>query len=120
ADLPQQCAGCIAGVPVLGTLEQTCQLALEHNVREVFIANSDIPGREVRRLIDQCDRVAIRVRALPSYQELISGKLAVQPRPISIVDLLRREPVELAQDEIRQWIDGRVVMVTGSAGSIGS
>ena len=57
---------------------------------------------------------------LPNYRQLIEGNVTVQPRAVSIEDLLQREPVQLAIDDIRQWIDGRVILVTGSAGSIGS
>jgi FlaA1/EpsC-like NDP-sugar epimerase len=46
--------------------------------------------------------------------------VTVQPRPVSIEDLLQRQPVQLGIEGIRQWIDGRVILVTGSAGSIGS
>ncbi len=57
---------------------------------------------------------------LPNYRQLIEGNVTVQPRAVSIEDLLQREPVRLAIDDIRQWIDGRVILVSGSGGSIGS
>jgi len=57
---------------------------------------------------------------LPSYEQLLAGSVAVNPRPVAIADLLRRPSVELDSDGIHHWIDGRVVLVTGSAGSIGS
>jgi len=113
-------ATCIGGVPVLGTLEETCDLADRHGVAEVLIAAGDLSGRQVRKLVEECRVGSVRVKVLPSYEELISGKLATQPRSVSIEDLLRREPVQLQMNDIRQWIDDQVVMVTGSAGSIGS
>ncbi len=57
---------------------------------------------------------------MPNYRQLIEGRVTIQPRPVSIEDLLQREPVQLDIEDIRQWIDGRVILVTGSAGSIGS
>ena len=57
---------------------------------------------------------------MPNYRQLIEGSVTIQPRPVSIEDLLQREPVHLDIEDIRQWIDGRVILVTGSAGSIGS
>lgn len=110
----------IGGVPVVGSVRNTCELVRKYGAREVLIASGDLPGRRIRVLVDECNRAKIPVRVLPSYHELLCGSVAVQPRPVSIVDLLQRDPVELDLNEIREWIDGRVVMVTGSAGSIGS
>jgi FlaA1/EpsC-like NDP-sugar epimerase len=62
----------------------------------------------------------LEVRVLPSYAQMIAGQVAIQPRPVAIEDLLRREPVVLDLESIRRWIHDRVLLVTGSAGSIGS
>jgi FlaA1/EpsC-like NDP-sugar epimerase len=86
----------------------------------VLIAGGDLPGRCVRQVVDECRRAQVPVKVLPSYEEMLSGNLAVQPRPVQIEDLLRREPVRLEMEGIRRWIDDEVVLVTGSAGSIGS
>jgi FlaA1/EpsC-like NDP-sugar epimerase len=111
---------CVGGVSVLGMVDETCRLAREYEAAEVLIASGDLPGLQIRRLVDECRRAQVPVKVLPSYEEMLSGNLAVQPRPVQIEDLLRREPVRLEMDGIGRWIDGRVVMVTGSAGSIGS
>ncbi len=63
---------------------------------------------------------SIGVKVLPSYQQLIHGTVVIRPRPVAIDDLLRREPVELQMSDLRQWLEGRTLLVTGSAGSIGS
>jgi len=111
---------CIGGVPVIGIVEQTCQLAQRHGVREVLIATGELSGRKIRKLVDDTRSQSVQVKILPSYEQLISGKIALRPREISINDLLRREPVQLDLENIRQWIDNRTLMITGSAGSIGS
>lgn len=110
----------IDGVPVVGLLEQTCQLAEKHRVPQVLITAGELSGQVVRTLIDDGARRGVEVRVLPSYGQILSGKVSLQPRTVSIEDLLRREPVQLQADQLRHWIDGQVVMVTGSAGSIGS
>jgi FlaA1/EpsC-like NDP-sugar epimerase len=110
----------LAGVPVLGTIEQTCQLARRRGARDVLIATGELSGRQVRQLIDDGQQYGIRVKVLPGYEQLISGSVSLQPRAVDINDLLRREPARLELENIRQWIDGRVLLVTGSAGSIGS
>ena len=54
AETPDRLHTFISGVPVIGMVEDTCQLALERGASLVLIAAGDLPGRQVRRLIDQC------------------------------------------------------------------
>jgi FlaA1/EpsC-like NDP-sugar epimerase len=110
----------ISGVPVLGTIDQTCQLAQRWGVQEILIAGGTLSGKEVRELVDKSRQMGLTVKVLPSYEQLIAGQVVIRPRPVAIEDLLHRQPVELDLEAIREWIDGQVIMVTGSAGSIGS
>jgi FlaA1/EpsC-like NDP-sugar epimerase len=110
----------IEGVPVLGTCKQANQIVERHRVRQVWVMQGELTGPQLRKLIDDARHGGCEVRVLPNYRQLIEGNLTVQPRPVSIEDLLQRKPVRLDIEDIRQWIDGRVILVTGSAGSIGS
>jgi FlaA1/EpsC-like NDP-sugar epimerase len=110
----------IDGVPIIGTLGQTCELADRYGAEEILVVKDGLSGCEFRRLTDSARKHRREVRMLPSYGQLLSGKVSIQPRAVTIDDLLRREPVVLDMESIRRWIDGRVLMVTGSAGSIGS
>ncbi len=110
----------IGGVPVLGTCEELPQLAERYAIEEVLIMSGGLPGKQVRRLIEIAPNHEFRVKVLPSFQQLLEERVAMHPRSVAIEDLLSRESVELDLDGIREWIVGRVVMVTGSAGSIGS
>jgi FlaA1/EpsC-like NDP-sugar epimerase len=110
----------IGGVPVIGTCADIAQLVTRHGVREVLITSGDLLGVQVRRLVETGRAHGFRVKVLPSYKQLLEGRVAVQPRAVAIEDLLGRASVELDLQSVRDWISGRVVMVTGSAGSIGS
>lgn len=110
----------IGGVPVIGSVDQTCVLAESRGVRDVLIASGGLSGKQVRQLVDEARLRNVRVKVLPSYDQLIRGSVSIRPRPVAIDDLLRRDPVRLEMDHIRHWIDGRTLLVTGSAGSIGS
>jgi FlaA1/EpsC-like NDP-sugar epimerase len=110
----------IAGVPVLGRHDDIPELVRRHDVEEVLITAGSLPGKDVRTLVDLAAGHGFRVKVLPSYEQLLEGSVAVNPRPVVIADLLRRPSVELDLEGIHDWIDGRVVLVTGSAGSIGS
>ncbi|MEM8863948.1 MAG: nucleoside-diphosphate sugar epimerase/dehydratase [Planctomycetota bacterium] len=110
----------IAGIPVLGTLSDVASLASKYSVEEVLITSGELPGRQVRELVELATDQEFCVRVLPSYEQLLREDVAIRPREVAITDLLRRPPVQLNTAEIRQWIRGRIVMVTGSCGSIGS
>ena len=110
----------IAGVPVLGNHDDIETLAEAHRIEEVLITSGSLPGKEVRALVELANKCHFRVKVLPSYQQLLHEHVAVNPRPVAIADLLRRPSVTLDTDGISHWISGRTVLVTGSAGSIGS
>ena len=111
----------IEGVPVLGVCEHARPARRNAiGVQQILVMQGELAGLQLRKLMDDARRGACEVRVLPNYRQLIEGSVTVQPRPVSIEDLLQREPVQLDIEDIRQWIDGRVILVTGSAGSIGS
>jgi FlaA1/EpsC-like NDP-sugar epimerase len=110
----------IAGVPVLGSVDETCELARQYDVAEVLITAGELSGQQVRRLVDEGAELGIDVKVLPSYEQLLHGAVNLRPRQVSIEDLLRREPVQLDMSQLHRWLEDQVVLVTGSAGSIGS
>lgn len=120
AEDPQAVDSQIGGVPVIGSLGDTCQLATQYNISDVFITAGELAGQQVRQLVDEARQAKINVRVLPSYEQLLSGTVSLRPRDVSIEDLLRRAPVRLNLAELHRWIDERTLLVTGSAGSIGS
>ncbi len=110
----------ISGIPVMGTLDQTCSLAVQYGISEVFITAGTISGKRMRRLMSDCETRGVRVRVLPSYDDLLSKRVELTTRSVSIEDLLRRDPIDLDQSKLSRWLDSRTLLVTGSAGSIGS
>lgn len=110
----------IAGVPVLGTLNDLGSLAEEHAIEEVLVHAGGLPGKQVRSLVELADEREFRVKMLPSYEQILAGQVSIKPRPVAIEDLLRRDSVQLDDTVIRHWLGARSVLVTGAAGSIGS
>lgn len=117
---PTHAPACIGGVPVLGQIADTCELSAEYGVREVLITAGELSGQQVRSLLDAGERSDVRVKVLPGLEQLLRQRIDWQPRTVAIEDLLRRQPVKLDQLQLHEWIDGRSLLVTGSAGSIGS
>lgn len=110
----------LAGVKVLGPPEDVRQLALAQGARTVLIPIPATPPPAVRALMAACSTAGLKVQAVPGFGELVTGNLTVRPRDIDINDLLTREPVRLDDASVGNFIRGRVVLVTGAAGSIGS
>lgn len=110
----------VGGIPVLGLVSDTCVIARSHGIAEVLVTAGAVPGRKVRGLVEECRAIEADVKMLPSFEQLLNGKVAMRVRDVSIEDLLRREPAKLETDNIRSWLEGRTLMITGSAGSIGS
>jgi FlaA1/EpsC-like NDP-sugar epimerase len=110
----------IQGVNVLGTFEELVDLAPRLGVERAIIA---MPGSHHarRRALEICRRAGVKALTVPSYQDLISGKVTVsQVRNIELDDLLGRDPVLLDESRLQEWIHGRSIMITGAGGSIGS
>jgi FlaA1/EpsC-like NDP-sugar epimerase len=111
----------LGGVPVLGTIADIGPLALKLGIQEIIIAMPGAGGAVIRRVLQAAESVHIPTRTVPGMYDLISGHVAVQSlRRVEISDLLRREAVNTDLAGVRALVTGRVVMVTGAGGSIGS
>ncbi len=114
--LPSQ----IGGIGVLGGVDQLDHLSRKHRVQEVLITADDFTGKQVKTIVQQGRSVGVQVKVLPSLEQLLGRRVDLKPRTVSIQDLLRRDPVKLDMRGLHQWIDDKVLLVTGAAGSIGS
>ncbi len=111
----------IHGVPVLAPLDQIGHILDTRHVDEVIIAIPSAAGRVLRRVTEVCRRRGVAFRTMPGIYELLGGDVSVSRlREVEIADLLRREPVKMDTDALGEVLEGRVVMVTGAGGSIGS
>jgi len=111
----------IHGVPVLGRIADLPRLVEKHAVDEVLIAAPSATGEQMQRFIQICQEAGVRSRTVPSLRDIISGQVSIhQFREVRLEDLLGREPVEMDFERVRHELRGRVILVTGAAGSIGS
>jgi FlaA1/EpsC-like NDP-sugar epimerase len=109
------------GLPVLGTLEDLPGLLITYRIDEVLIAMPSEAGDVVRSVVEHAQHARVEYRIIPGVYELLSGRVAIsQIREVNLEDLLRRDPVRLDVSDIRGYVGGRVVLVTGAGGSIGS
>jgi FlaA1/EpsC-like NDP-sugar epimerase len=109
------------GLPVLGVIDAMLRVVLETGADEVLIAMPSAPGRVVRRVVELATEARVPYRIIPGVFEILSGKVGIsQIRPVSLEDLLRRDPVKLETEAIAGYLEDRTVLVTGAGGSIGS
>ncbi len=120
-DDPNKQGSMIYGVRVLGTTNDLRELVEKHRIDHVVITLANAPGQEIRRIVELCEKIPVRVRIIPALYEILQGHVEVSRiRDVQIEDLLGRDPVRLDEEEMRQFLAGKVVMVTGAGGSIGS
>ena len=109
------------GVRVLGPIASVKQLADEMQLRHAIVSLPAAAAHVRRRAAELAADAGLTVFTVPSYDDLLSGKVTVsQVRRIEVEDLLGREQVVLDDAGLHQLLTGRVVLVTGSGGSIGA
>jgi FlaA1/EpsC-like NDP-sugar epimerase len=111
----------VHGVPVIGSVDQLPALLAARLVDEVLIAVPSATGKQMQRFVGICEQVGARFRTVPALRDIITGQGSIREfRDVNLEDLLGRDAVEIDLAPVREQIDGRVVLVTGAAGSIGS
>ena len=110
------------GVRVRGTTLELPQILDEAEPDEVIIAIPSAPGELRMRVVTACRERGIPVRTLPTVFELLSGtmNIARQVRDVQVEDVLGRDAVRIDLQQEAGYLAGRVVLVTGAGGSIGS
>ena len=111
----------IQGIRVNGTLEDIGRLVVELDISLVLLAIPSADRALLKRLVMLCTGLGVKCQTLPAIGETRGASVGVSElRPITLEDLLGREPVRLDNRAIADCITGRVVLVTGGGGSIGS
>lgn len=112
----------IQEVPVIGRLASINKILRTHAISEIIIAMPEVSGTVVRQIIESAREAGVPARTVPGLSDILSGRVGVQAlRQVEIQDLLRRRPVVKGDDAaVSALTSGRVVLVTGAGGSIGS
>jgi len=109
------------GVNVLGRFNEIPRWQRRLSVAQAIIAMPEATHTARRRVMEFCNHAGLKVLTVPSFDDLVSGRVTVsQVRHVELDDLLGRDPVKLDAAGLRGWLAGRVVMITGAGGSIGA
>ena len=93
----------------------------KNNIKILILALPSVSGERKKELIELGMSYGLKVKTMPSFMQWVDGEIKTnQIQDIKIEDLLGREPIVLGKENVKREIDGKVVMITGAAGSIGS
>lgn len=118
-------AGChgklLRGVPIVGGRDKILDAVSHYGVEEIIYAIPSSDTKNKKEILDICKESGCKLLTLPGIYQLINGEVSVAKlKEVEIEDLLGRDPIQINTEEVLNYVSGKVVMVTGGGGSIGS
>ena len=109
------------GVPIVGGRESILDAVGRYSIDEIIFAIPSASVQTRKEILDICKESACKLRTIPGTYQLINGDVSVSSlKEVEIEDLLGREPIRINTEEVLGHVGGKVVLVTGGGGSIGS
>ena len=111
----------LRGVPIVGGRDRILDAVREYGIDEIIFAIPSANVQTRKEILDICKESGCKLRTLPGMYQLLNGDVSVSKlKEVEIEDLLGREPIQINTEEVMGYVSGKVVMVTGGGGSIGS
>lgn len=111
----------LQGKKIVGDRTKIIEAAHKFNIDEIYIALPSINGLERKKIIDICNQTQCKIKVLPGIYNILNDDVSVSRlRNVEIDDLLGREQININTEEIMDYVNDKIVMVTGGGGSIGS
>ena len=120
-DDPDKWGRYIEGVPIVGGRNDILVNVQKYAIDNIYIAIPSSSAAERRDILNICKETDCNLKNLPGLYQLLSGEVTISAlKKVSIEDLLGREQIRPDLHEVRQFLHGKTVLVTGGGGSIGS
>lgn len=120
-DDPSKQGTYIQGVKVVGTRKEIIEASNLYHINEIIIAMPSVPKKTIAEIVDLCKETNCTLKILPGVYQLMNGEVSVsQLRDVEVEDLLGRDSIKVDLDSIMGYVKGKVILVTGGGGSIGS
>ncbi len=120
-DDPTKQGRLLNGIPIAGSIQDIPRLAEQYDIDEIILAIPTLGVQRKKEILEICRQTACRVLSLPGMYQMVNGEINLAAlRPVEIEELLGREPVKLDDSRVAAYIRGKIVLVTGGGGSIGS
>ena len=111
----------LCGVPIVGNRHDIPDMVIRHKIDKIIFAIPSCSAATRKEILDICTTTGCEVQMLPGIYQMVNGEVSVSKlRKVDPQDLLGREPIKVNLDEIVGYVSGKVVLVTGGGGSIGS
>ncbi len=111
----------IQGIKVAGGRDKIVECADIYDVDEIIVALPSASRAEIKEILEICKDTNCKLRSLPGMYQLVNGEVNVSKlRAVEVEDLLGRDPISVDIDSILGYVQGKVILVTGGGGSIGS
>lgn len=109
------------GLPVLGTIDDMPKIVGNKDIEVAVIALPSASNLQMQRVVDICEKAGVQFRTLPPLHDMVTGQYGIsEVREVYIEDLLGRDPIKLDWEKINHGLVGKVILITGGGGSIGS
>ena len=120
-DDPVKRKAVIHDIPVMGTIADIRKAAETCAAQEIIVAIPSATPRLMQKILAASEACHLPIRTLPNVKQLLDGAVSMRRvRPLSLEDLLQREPIQTDLQELHPLLEGKSVLVTGAGGSIGS
>lgn len=111
----------LRGIPIVGGRDRILDAVQQYSIDEIIFAIPSASPQMKKEILDICKESGCKLRSLPGMYQLVNGEVSVSKlKEVEIEDLLGRDPIQINTEEILGILSGKVVMVTGGGGSIGS
>ena len=111
----------VDGVKVVGGREKILETVQKESINKIYVAIPSATAQEKKEILDICKNTGCELKNLPGAYQLRTGEITVSAmKDVDVEDLLGREPVKLNKEKVYEFIEGKVILVTGGGGSIGS
>lgn len=120
-DNPNKWGRVMEGVPIVGGREDILINVKKYKIDQILFAIPTASAQARREILNICKETDCELKQLPGIFQLANGEVSMSKmRPVAIEDLLGRDTIKVNMEEIFQYLKGKVILVTGGGGSIGS
>lgn len=120
-DNPNKWGRVMGGVPIVGGREDILINVKKYKIDQILFAIPTASAQARREILNICKETDCELKQLPGIYQLANGEVSMSKmRPVAIEDLLGRDTIKVNMEEIFQYLKGKVILVTGGGGSIGS
>ena len=119
--VPNKWGRYIDGIPVEGGRDEIMRVCAKYHIQKIYVVIPSASSEAKKEILNICNQTGCELLNLPGMYQLYTGDVTVSNmKEVAVEDLLGRDPIKVNMDEIFQHLKGKVIMVTGGGGSIGS